>query len=442
MEIAKVEQNSVNKNRFILTENPILRYFTFAVLYIAQGIPEGITFYAIPAWLAMNDKSPMEIASFVAVIGIPWSLKILIAPLMDRYTILSMGRKRPWVIFGQLGLILSFLSIGLISDPVNNLNGLMICGFFISFFGAFQDVATDGMAVDVIPVPEQAKANGIMWGAKVVGTSLSLIVGTALINSIGFSSAIASISLMTVLILLVPICFRERPKERLMPWTKGEASSDSLTAQLFSWKHILRNLLKVILLPSSLLMCAVLFMVGTLYGIVDTLLPIFTVQELGWTNTEYSESLSTSALIGGLLGMIVGGVIVEYIGKKRILSVYLFLFLLLFVSFAFNSNLWGNARVVFGFMLLYMLLYTFFQIVIFAAGMQLCWKTVAATQFTLFMTLANVGRSVGAWLTGVLNQHMSWDYVFIAIAMLPLISLVLVQFLNFEQHEKSLKNLI
>ena len=48
-----------------MSENPVLRYLSFSALYIAQGIPEGITFFAIPAWLAMHDKSPKEIASFV-----------------------------------------------------------------------------------------------------------------------------------------------------------------------------------------------------------------------------------------------------------------------------------------------------------------------------------------------------------------------------------------
>jgi PAT family beta-lactamase induction signal transducer AmpG len=204
----------MEKSNLFLTENTVLRYLNFSALYIAQGIPEGITFFAIPAWMAMNGKTPMEIGSFVAVIGIPWSFKILIAPLMDRYTILSMGRKRPWVIFGQLGLIISFLSIAFVNDPLNNLIGLMIAGFFISFFGAFQDVATDGMAIDVVPQQEQARANGIMWGSKTIGTALSLIIGTTLINIIGFSTAVASLSIAVGLIMLVPIFFRERPARK------------------------------------------------------------------------------------------------------------------------------------------------------------------------------------------------------------------------------------
>ena len=154
----------------------------------------------------------------------------------------------------------------------------MISGFFISFFGAFQDVATDGMAIDVVPIPQQARANGLMWGSKTIGTALSLVIGTALINTIGFSTAIASLSITTAFIMLVPICFRERPGEKLMPWTKGEASNDSKNAQLFSWKHIFKNLFKVTILPSSLLLCLALFVLGIMYGLVDTLLPIFTIQ--------------------------------------------------------------------------------------------------------------------------------------------------------------------
>ena len=60
-----------NKSKLFLTENTVLRYLNFSALYVAQGIPEGITYFAIPAWLAMNGKTPMEIGSFVAVIGIP-----------------------------------------------------------------------------------------------------------------------------------------------------------------------------------------------------------------------------------------------------------------------------------------------------------------------------------------------------------------------------------
>ena len=92
-----------------LSENPFLRYFNFSALYVAQGIPEGMTLFGIPAWMAMNGKTPGEIGSFVAIFGLPWSLKIVVAPLMDRFSYLPMGRRRPWVLFGQLGLMIKLL---------------------------------------------------------------------------------------------------------------------------------------------------------------------------------------------------------------------------------------------------------------------------------------------------------------------------------------------
>lgn len=428
----------IKKSNLFLTENTILRYLTFSALYLAQGIPEGITFFAIPAWLAMNNKTPVEIASFVAVIGIPWSFKILIAPLMDRFTILSMGRKRPWVIFGQFGLIVSFLAIGLVNDPLNNLNGLMIAGFFISFFGAFQDVATDGMAIDVVPIDQQARANGLMWGSKIIGTSLSLVIGTALINLLGFTTAISSLSIGVAFLVLIPICFRERPNEKIMPWTKGESSQESKNAQLESWSEIFKNLFKVIILPSTIFMCIASIINGTMYGLIDTFLPIFTIQELGWTNTSFSQVFSITTVVGGFFGMFAGGALVDFFGDKKMIIIYLISTMILITGLALLPNLWGNDKFIFGFILLYYLFYTFLCIAMFAASMKLCWQTVAATQFTLFMAFSNIGRAAGSGLVGSLKELMSWEYVLLITALSPLITIFFIKLLNFKKHRKTI----
>src|SRR6188768_3666015 len=157
-----------------LSEHTSLRYFNFIVLYFAQGIPEVMVLFGIPAWMAMNGKTPGQIGAFVAAFGLPWSFKIIVAPLMDRFSYLPMGRRRPWVIFGQLGLMASFIAMAFVPDPLNNLDLFMAAGFAVGFFGAFQDVATDGMAIDIVPISQQARANGFMWGSKIMGTSASL----------------------------------------------------------------------------------------------------------------------------------------------------------------------------------------------------------------------------------------------------------------------------
>src|SRR5688572_4169769 len=280
-----------------LSQHPFLRYFNFIALYMAQGIPEGMLFLGIPAWMAANGKTPGEIGSFVAVCGLPWSLKIIVAPLMDRYSYSPMGRRRPWVLFGQMGLVLSFAAMAFVPDPLNNLGLFMIAAFAISFFGAFQDVATDGMAIDIVPVHQQAKANGFMWGSKIVGTSASLALGSWLLYKYNFATAILSLSLMVGLIMLVPLFLKERPGEKLLPWTKGAASPEVKQMQITSWKAIFTSLYKVFTLRNSLLFALMAFFSGGAFNYMETLLPIFTVQALGWTGEVYSQLYATSSLI-------------------------------------------------------------------------------------------------------------------------------------------------
>lgn len=100
-----------------LAEHSLLRYFAFVALYFAQGLPWGMLLLAIPAWLAMNGKSPGEIAGFAVAVGLPPSFKFIVAPLMDRYTYLPMGRKRPWILLAQLGLIASCVLMAYIPAP-------------------------------------------------------------------------------------------------------------------------------------------------------------------------------------------------------------------------------------------------------------------------------------------------------------------------------------
>jgi PAT family beta-lactamase induction signal transducer AmpG len=429
----------LKSQKLFLTENAVLRYVLFSVLYFAQGIPGGITIYAIPAWLAMNDKTPMEIATYSGVVLIPWSFKIILGPLMDRYTILSMGRKRPWVIFGQLGLILSFLAMGFVPDPLNNLNGLMIIGFIISVFACFQDVGTDGMAIDVIPENEQARANGLMWGSATIGYALSMVIGTTLISVLGFSEAIPLMSISTVFIIIAPILFRERPGEKLMPWTTGEPSPESKNIQSKSWVEIFKALFKVTILPSSIILCVIFFFKSTVEGVIDTLLPVFTIQNLGWTDISYSHAYSITSVIGGVFGMIFGGIIVDMFGAKKMLTIYLGVYVLLFGVMGLSSNFWGNDTVVFGFMLLYLLFSTFISISIFASAMKLCWKTVAATQFTLYMAISNMGIALGRGALGVLNDFLTWENIFLLMAVISLITITFIKYLNFTKHSKSLK---
>lgn len=424
-----------------LSENTFLRYFNFIVLYFAQGVPEGMLFYGIPAWMAMNGKSPGEIAGFAVACGLPWSFKFIVAPLMDRHTYLPMGRKRPWVLLGQVGLIVSCMVMAYVPDPLNNLNLLMAAGFVVSFFGAFQDVATDGMAVDIIPISQQARTNGLMWGAKIIGVSASLALGSWLLNEYNFTTAFLFLSSIIAVIMLVPLCLRERQSEKILPWTSGSASPETKKLQLNNWSTIFKSLYRVFSLRNSLLLACILFISQGAYNYIDTLLTIFTVQELGWTNVAYSQYYSSATLIGGIGGMLIGGFLIDKFGKKRMMSLYFLGMILITAALSYFKMYWVNTTFIFSFMIIYNMLYTFACIGIFAIAMQCCWKKVSASQFTLYMTIANLGRIALAALIGPIKTNFNWQMALFAFAVMIILALVLLQFLNVNKQAQRVVDL-
>ena len=416
-----------------LSENTFLRYFNFVALYFAQGVPEGMLFFGIPAWMAMNGKSPGEIAAFAVACGLPWSFKFIVAPLMDRYTYLPMGRKRPWVLIGQIGLIASCIAMAFVPDPLNNLNLFMAAGFVVSFFGAFQDVATDGMAVDIIPPNQQAKANGLMWGSKIIAISTTLALGTWLLNKYGFTTSILMLAIMIGIIMLVPIFLREQQNEKILPWTSGAASPEAKGMQLTSWASIFKSLYSVARLRNSLLLVLILFMAGGAYNYIDTLLPIFTVKELKWSNGSYSQFYATAKIIGGFAGMLFGGILIDRFGKKRMMNIYFFGMVLFTSILAFSKIYWTDNSFIYTFMTLYNIVYTFACIGIFAIAMQCCWKKVSASQFTLYMTISNLGRIALAALIGPITSNFNWQVALMAFAFMIALAWLILQFLNVDK---------
>ena len=90
---------------FALSEHRTLRVAVLFLLYVAQGLPFGLIDYGLPAWLAQNGASAAAIGGVLAMIILPWTFKLAYGFIMDRYAFLAMGRRRPWIIVGQLGLV-------------------------------------------------------------------------------------------------------------------------------------------------------------------------------------------------------------------------------------------------------------------------------------------------------------------------------------------------
>ena len=95
-----------------LSESRKCRLSTFCALYVAQGIPWGFMLITLPAYLASEFKlDDTEIGNLKAIILIPWSFKLIWAPIMDNFTIRSMGKRRPWIIGAEILMAASLLTM-------------------------------------------------------------------------------------------------------------------------------------------------------------------------------------------------------------------------------------------------------------------------------------------------------------------------------------------
>jgi PAT family beta-lactamase induction signal transducer AmpG len=419
-----------------LSSSKRLRYFSFIVMYFSQGIPEGITIFGIPAWMAMNGKSAAEIASYSALIILPFSFKILLAPIMERYTFLPMGRRRPWLLFGQLGIVCSLLALSLVPDPINNITGLTIAALFVHLFIMFQDIATDSLVIDIVPLDQQGRANSLMWGSKTVGVSLSLAAGSWLINQYGFPTAIVTMAVIVSLFVLIPLLVRERAGEKLLPWTNGKTSPDAALLAIDSWRKLFKSFTQVILLRNTILLAVAIFITMAAMHYMRTMLPVFTIQELGWDNVYYSKVYSTSNLVGGILGMLVGGFLIQRLGIIRMIHLALFCLASMAVVMSFLSSFWENKQLVSGFIAIFCALLTINNIGALALAMRLCWKRISAMQFTFSMTIFNAGLATGAALLGYLRTIYDWQIIFLIFAGFLAVSVVFLKLLKIRKHRE------
>jgi Major Facilitator Superfamily. len=145
-------------------------------LYWAQGLPVGFMTHALPVILRAQGVSLAHIGGF-GLLMLPWSIKVFWAPWIDRHGSRSKGHYRSWIIPMQLlsVVVLVFLSF----LPIQSLNEPMyLLLFFVALLsmnlvGATQDVATDGLAVNILKTDQQHWGNTF----QVIGSRLGFIVG-------------------------------------------------------------------------------------------------------------------------------------------------------------------------------------------------------------------------------------------------------------------------
>lgn len=426
--------------KLFLTKNRTLRFLSFTVFYIAQGLPFGLVTIALPAYLAEQGVSAGVIGSFIGIAMLPWTFKLLAGPVMDRFSYLAMGRRRPWVILSQLGLVLTGLAFAFFPDALQDIAVLTALCFVLNCFGAAQDVAVDGMAIDVLPAEEHGRANAFMAFGQVFGISGAATISSFIVLQLGMLGIALMLMFYFSLILFWCIVVRERPGEKLLPWTEGQATQRSIALRATNWTQIGKDLAKTLFLPASLLMLAVAFLFRFADGFWITVAPVVIVQELGYQSTEYSSWTSVASFIAAVTGLVVG-LYIDRKGVKVLYGLALLLYGVLAVAVGLAETAWTSPAFLLGVLFLQAFIYQGVFISFIATSMNLCWVKVAATQFAIYMAWANLGRSLGAGAMASVESRLEYNEMFFLIGLTFFVAVALLWKANLSAHRQRVKEL-
>ena len=394
------------------TDSETVRLFLGTLLYLAQGFPQGVVFYAIPSWLAVNGQSATVVGSAAAAAMMPWMAKWAVGALMDRYTFMPMGRRRPWLIGAQLCITLLFL-VYAVASPLPSETTLVIgFTFALSSLTAVQDVALDALVIDLTPDGERGRLNGFMFGGKLFGIAGGTAVTAYFIQYHGISAAMLAMMALFAIPALAAIAIRERPVERLLPWTEGTASEEGIAVKPEAWRPIFRVALTALLRRDTLLVIAML----VTYGVHQTLHEqggaLFAARILGWGESAYGNLVGTTNLIVGGLSLLVGGVLVDRYGPKTTALFGGVAGLVLIGGYAVAETLWASDTIFIAWFLASGLFTTLFYLSFLVMAMRVSAKEVAATSFALIIATHALGSSVGGVVLGPLEKMGGFTAIF------------------------------
>ncbi|MGW0017150.1 MFS transporter [Rhodococcus sp. NPDC003382] len=174
---------------------PVSTMVLLAALYFAQGLPFGFFTQALPVVLRESGFSLIAISA-TGVLFAPWALKFLWAPYVDHY-----GTRRRWLLTLQLLSAAVTLSMAAL-DLESSLRWLLVGIAVVNAVSATQDIATDGLAVQLLSPRERGVGNGIQAGAYRIGM---IVGGGALLWLFSIAGWRALFVTMAVLLLLTTI---------------------------------------------------------------------------------------------------------------------------------------------------------------------------------------------------------------------------------------------
>jgi len=402
--------NLLTDNRTLSSGTP-WHLFCLSSLYFAQGLPVGFLFLALNTYFASKGASITELAVFSSLLLIPWTIKIFLAPFVDTFTIRKFGRRRFWILSSQLGMVCVLLPLTIIGSELS-IYAIGLIGMLVNLFIAFQDLSTDALAADSLEEITLSKANGLMWGSQIAGKGIGMLLGTSLYFSFGIPFGISVLIALIMLLFLVPLLSKELDFKIGYKLVLNQKN-------ILAPKNLLKEVAKVF--SDNRAWWAILFLIfinlGS--GVYEVIYNKFFLEELNWTGEMIGKLRPWGLLSGGLMGLTVG-ILGTYYQRHLLLFFFIFTQILIYFFLGIFSDGISNSfayTIIIGIDMAGAAI----SVCMFAILMAFCFSQTSATNFGIFMGLANVSTLIGNNLAPYLVEAFSYSgsFIFCSLSLIP-----------------------
>lgn len=360
----------------------------------SSGLPLFVLYQLVPGWLRSEGVSLAEIGLF-SLIGIPYVWKFMWSPLLDRFELPFLGRRRGWMLLTQVILFVSIALFGFV-DPVMSIWSVAYLAAAVAFFSASQDIVIDAYRRELLSDQELGLGNSLNVQAYRVAGLVPGSLAFILADHMPWRSVFLIVAAFMLVGIVVTLCINEARIEKNAPKTIRDAVV--LPFQDFINRQGLKSALHIL---------AFLF----LYKLGDSMAtalqtPFFI--DLGFTKTEIGVVAKTSGLVAMMIGLAIGGIVMLKLSISRALWLFGFVQIFSILGFAALAEI-GNNVYALAFAMGFEYLGVGLGTAAFVAFMaQQTNPTFAATQFALFSALTALPRTFANATTGFIVENIGW----------------------------------
>ena len=396
-----------------LVDNYRARVLTLCALYVAQGIPWGFITVTFVTYLAAEGFAAKDLALLLTLGTLPWSLKFFWGPVIDRYQYRPMGRRRPWILIAQSGMILILTLMIFFIDIENDVKTIAYMFLVYNVFTSLQDVSIDALAVDILKPHELEKVNSYMFTSKTLGGMIGGAGLGTIISITGIRGALILQIPILLVIILVPLFMRERPGEILFPWSDEEyVPTNDETTQNQNFKEIIGKVKTAFSLKSTQL-GIVLSIFMSLSHFLIPLLPLLFVRELDWSEEKFNATKGGLILVLTMVAYLVGGQLGKMFGGKSVIIYGALTGALVSVAWGMTESLWSSTFYLVFIWSLSTFVMALVSINIYSLMMRITWGEVGGTQFTGYMAMMNLSAIIGYQIAGPLSERFDYPTLFL-----------------------------